>query len=263
MLKIFVTVKDHYLKVRPALDSEIQSSPFVWKNELSVQYTDNPDFMMSWTSYLPDLAPKEARALTSLASARYPVAEDFEELESLCPQLIFHHPSNEWVFYGGSFNPWHMGHQSCLDLLPKEKVCVIIPDINPYKEFQSFELVSRILEISSKCRLKNNQFLSPTFLVQNKKNPTIHWVRKLKKLKPELKISLLLGFDSFQSLPDWTEANELLKLLDTLYVASRLETDWAKNNAFKKVQEINPNLQIEYLGHHTNEHLSSTELRRK
>ncbi len=263
MLKLFVTLKDHYLRVREALPNEEQENPFNWKNELLIQYTIHHDYMMAWTSLLPDLEPIKARGLVELVGARYPVSAEYGELKKLCPSLIFEDGASEWIFYGGSFNPWHSGHQTCINLLPEDKTCFIVPDINPQKEPSQFELVSRVLEISSKSRLRPHQFLVPTFLIQNTKNPTIDWVLRLKKYDPHKKISLLLGFDSFEQIPTWIRAEELLNLLSGLYVASRLENEQMRKEAETKIYSIAPNVKITYLGRHNHEHISSTALRQK
>lgn len=263
MIKLFATIKDNYLKLRPARSGEIQTNPFLWENELSIEFTTETNFMMYWTSLLPDLDPPEAKALVDLVSARYPLADEYLELQQKCPDLIFNDPNPEWVFYGGSFNPWHQGHQNCLNLLPPNKTCIITPDINPQKENPSFELIPKILNISSKCRLRDHQFLCPTFLNQNKKNPTINWVKKMKQLNPEKSISLLMGFDSFYNLHTWFQYEDLLKNLKAIYIVSRMENEQMQLEANQKIQMINPNLELIFLGRHSDEDMSSTKLRDK
>src|SRR5690606_33869436 len=100
---------------------------------------------------------------------------------------------------------------------------LILPDRNPNKELREIHQVLTVLEISNKTKLKNNQFLVPSFLFLKERNPTIDWIERVHHHFPEQKLSLLLGFDSFKSLPTWIRAQDLLNLLDTLYVVSRLE----------------------------------------
>jgi nicotinate-nucleotide adenylyltransferase len=262
MLKLFVTLKDHYLKVRPAHGGEILKNGFYWGETLHLQFTEDTSYMMYWTSLLPDLSPPDANALVDLVAARYPLSEKYFQLKDKCPDLIFNDSQEEWIFYGGSFNPWHQGHQNCLNLLPEGKTCVIVPDINPLKEKISFELVSKILSISSKCRIKDHQYLCPTFLYLNKKNPTSEWVEFLKKIRPDKKISLLMGFDSLYSIQSWFKYDELLKNLYCIYVASRMESTEMQDEVIKKIQPFNPQLKLIFLGRHADENVSSSALRK-
>jgi nicotinate-nucleotide adenylyltransferase len=167
------------------------------------------------------------------------------------------------VFFGGTFNPWHLGHQSCIDLLPDEKVCLILPDRNPQKELRQINPVTTVLEISSRAKFKRKQFLAPTFVQEETKNPTIHWVREFKKNYPQDKISFLMGFDSFLGLDTWIQSEELLNLIDSIYVVSRLETESQRTESLEKNARLNPKLEITFLGRHDYEDLSSTEIRKK
>lgn len=220
-------------------------------------------YMMAWTSLLPDLSPEEANGLMRLAAARYPVSSDYLELRKLCPQIVVGHETPEWVFFGGSFHPWHKGHQACLNLLPEEKTCFVLPDHNPLKEMRQLHLVSTIIELSSQVKFKRHQFLVPTFLLTEKKNPTVEWVERLKQEFPRKKLSLLLGFDGLKNIESWTRYQDLLKLLDCVYVASRLEEDTDRDGVITHLHTLAPQLEIIHLGRHEFEGLSSTEIRKK
>ncbi len=218
---------------------------------------------MVWTSLLPDLAPQHANALVDLVSARYPVTKKYSKLKELCPELCFKQTSDEWVFYGGTFNPWHLGHQACLDLLPEDKVCWVLPDRNPQKELRDLHTVFTILELSNKARFKKQQFLVPTFLLEHKKNPTVEWIEKLHQEFPHIKLSLLMGFDSFSKMKTWVRADDLLPKLHAIYVVSRLEQEVERRNALDDARALGSNLNIVFLGHHDYELVSSTDLRKK
>jgi nicotinic acid mononucleotide adenylyltransferase len=263
LLRLFVHLNDHYLKVREAHRHEAFATSFTWKDELEVSYTEDPKFTMAWTSLLPDLFPTRARAMVELVGARYPFSTQFLELKEKCPELIFNHENPEWVFYAGSFNPWHHGHQACINLLPKDRACLVLPDINPHKAEREFELVSTVLEISTRARFGRSQYLVPSFLVSGTKNPTIDWIERFKIERPDKRASLLMGFDSFSNIHAWTRSSELLSLLDTLYVVSRMENDETRDRTVSRVQNLAPHLKIELLGRHGHEELSSTEIRRR
>jgi nicotinate-nucleotide adenylyltransferase len=177
--------------------------------------------------------------------------------EVLCQQ-------EELVFFGGSFNPWHAGHSSCLELMNPEKAIIVIPDHNPFKEFiHTDDKVTSVEQMQENIKMINNKniFLYDDFFNNNNKNPTHIWISELKKEKPNIKLSLLMGFDTFMGIDKWIEAKQLLKQLYCLYVASRLDNPELKTRQNAILQEIAP-IQIEFLGHHPFEELSSTKLRK-
>lgn len=263
MLNLVFYTNDHRLKVRLALPEDDFSKSCQWKNKLRFIVSDSGDFMMIWTSLLPDLEPEFAEALVDLVGARYPVSSKYNELKNECPKIIYSNKSDEWVIFGGTFNPWHQGHQACLNLIPEDKICLITPDRNPHKELRDINPVSTILEISVKAKLKKQQFLVPTFLLEDKKNPTVVWVEKMQENFPDQKISLLVGFDSFAKLKTWTRSADLLPKLHAIYVVSRLENDSERAKALDEVHALNSNLDVVFLGKHEFEHVSSTDIRNK
>lgn len=262
MKKLVFYTKDQRLKVRPAFCDETFSKSCSWKNKIEFAITDVGDFTMVWTSLLPDLEPEYAEALVDLVGARYPISPQFETLQIGCPELAFTNTSDEWVFFGGSFNPWHSGHQACLDLLPDDKVCLILPDRNPQKDDRSTTPVCEILQISTLAKFKKNQFLVPTFLLDQKKNPTVEWIEKLKDEFPTLKLSLLMGFDSFSNIKSWVRPEDLLASLETIYVASRLEDDEDRALALDEAKARGLK-NVVFLGKHPFEEVSSTEIRNR
>lgn len=263
MLRLFAHLKDHFLKIRVAFPHESFTTSFVWQNEIEIEYTTDSKYTMAWTSLLPDLEPHKARALVELIGARYPVSTQYKELKKCCPELLFENGTDEWVFFGGSFNPWHSGHQACLNLLPPAKTCFILPDINPHKETHDFELVSAVIELSAKARFSPNQFLVPSFLIDKTKNPTVDWIQRMHKDFPKQKLSLMMGFDSFNTINTWTKASILFPLIHCIYVVSRLETDSMREEAIENVRKLSPGIKIELLGRHGFEEISSTEIRRR
>jgi nicotinate-nucleotide adenylyltransferase len=169
------------------------------------------------------------------------------------------------LFFGGTFNPWHEGHRSCLELAPKDIPLIILPDRNPTKDLMPFsenQIKQLQVELESLPSFKlMTLFLG--FLKQPHPNPTINWLNHLKSKRSDLKVYLLMGFDSFESLPRWIEGEKVIMHLNGVFVVARKEND----ESFKKAQEqllsINSNLDVHYLGHHPFEDLSSTNLRKK
>ena len=168
--------------------------------------------------------------------------------------------SEEIVFYGGSFNPWHKGHSQCLRSITEaghEKVIVIL-DHNPQKKVQT-SVTENYIEHQLKGHFPKAFYFADFYHAQVP-NPTSQWISELKKelLNP---LSLLMGFDSLAGVTEWIEAEVLLKNLSAIYYLSREENKLQKSSALGKIRKINPQLNITHLGHHKFEHLSSKNLR--
>lgn len=262
MLRLVFYTKEKKLKVREAFPAETFLKTCQWE-EIEFTVGESGDFTMLWTSLLPDLPPGHAESLLRLVSARFPLSKDQGKLLNECPELIFENQDDEWVFFGGSFNPWHSGHQACLDLIPKEKTCFILPDRNPQKEILKENPVPKILEISSKAKLKDKQFIVPTFLLEERKNPTVEWIEKLSLEHPDKKLSLLMGFDGLSQIQGWIRASDLLKKLNSIYYVARLESEEDRNRVIENLRHFNPKLELVFLGRHEHEHMSSTNIRNK
>ncbi len=191
-----------------------------------------------------------------------------ENDQLLAGNKIDHHPlmhldlNQEVVFYGGSFNPWHNGHQACVDLLPRQKQLVILPDLNPQKKITSFNPSDKWLELIKKINLQDEasaRDIYPGFLLKKKSNPTIEWVMYLKTKYPMMKVSLLIGFDQLKNFHTWRQVEKLSSLIYQVYVASRLENEDDFNQVKESLSKLS--LKIVPLGHHEFENISSSELR--
>lgn len=262
MERLFIYLENEVLKARKVEPYENMGKPLVWK-DLEFEFTTSPLMMINWPILLPELPATTARSFLDLVGARYPFSPYHEELKTICPELLFTKTTDEWVFFGGSFNPWHKGHQACLDLLPVNKICFILPDRNPLKELKVIEPVSTLIELITKIKFGKNHYIAPTFVLDFQKNPTVTWMEKLHKDFPHKKLSLLMGFDSFKNLTSWERPEKLLNILSSVYVVSRLEEDDEREVASRPVLNINKNLHLAFLGRHEFEEMSSTEIRKK
>ncbi len=166
---------------------------------------------------------------------------------------------HEIIFYGGSFNPWHEGHQACLNLLPSDKQVVVLLDKNPQKESPVFNPSQRWQELEKKIYLSDGE-IYPGFLLKEQSNPTIEWMNTLHLKYPKIKSSLLIGFDQLKNFHTWKEVATLSQKIENLYVVSRLENE----QEYKVITEelkTKFKLSIIPLGHHPYENLSSTAIR--
>jgi len=171
--------------------------------------------------------------------------------------------AEELIFFGGSFNPWHPGHTSCIKLLGADKDLIIIPDHNPYKELVDNDIkLTSLKEIKEQlCLLPNRNFIFDGYYQEGKKNPTSTWIKDLFLNFPKKRLSLLMGHDTFLGLDKWINYMELISTLSVVYVASRLDDNVSKQSQVGILKGINPNLNIVFLGNHEHEALSSTKIR--
>lgn len=261
MNQFLLYIENDMVKARLVEPWEKLTNFIQWEN-LEFNVTDSPLRMVTWPNLLPDIEPEIARSFLDLIASRFPFSRDRDKLAALCPELLFKQKSNEWVFFGGSFNPWHKGHQACLDLLPKEKLCFIMPDRNPFKEqSDAREPVATTLELIRKIKFGAHHYFVSTFLIHREKNPTVTWIEKLKKDFPQQELSLLMGFDSLRNLHTWVRAEELVKMLHAVYVVSRLEDEEERKAVELPLKQMAPGLKIEFLGGHDYEAISSTAIR--
>lgn len=169
---------------------------------------------------------------------------------------IFSQPESQSIcFYPGSFNPWHEGHQACVDLTPVESL-VVVPDSNPWKQDDRLITLKTILDLMK--ALPQNTSLYPGFINLEVGNPTVSWLPQTKWSKR----SLCIGADSFVNLEKWKEVKTLLNCLETLYVVPRNIVDQQMTQTTQIIQNLCPSLKIEILAHHQFENVSSTDLRK-
>ena len=101
------------------------------------------------------------------------------------------------------------------------------------------------------------------FLIQETTTPTEQWVQQLRQNFPSLKISILMGADSFLQLHTWTNAQLLLKQLNKVYCISRRKSEDEINTQLKLLKTINSMLECDLQGPHSYDHISSSDIRNK
>ena len=165
------------------------------------------------------------------------------------------------VFFSGTFDPWHDGHQACLDLCPNKNL-LIVPDSNPWKvqdgrsekrcHWQEYRELAHRFE-------KTSFGVFPGYFGIEEGNPTVNWYPHVTCEKKEF----LMGLDSFFSFPRWKNVGELLKFIDRLYVVPRYTQDETDGKeVVAEIKTLKADVEIEFLSEHAHMNVSSTELRK-
>lgn len=171
---------------------------------------------------------------------------------------LAHDLSQEWVFYGGSFSPWHQGHQACLDLMPDGPKLIVVPDRNPWKSQTQILSWKELWKLAIHIE-KSGHSLYPGFFMMNKTNPTVDWLPSVQGKK-----SFLIGDDNLCQIKEWKEHERLLSSLTCLYVAPRKIEASYKSLVEQAVDYVKSfGVKVARLDHHDYEHLSSTQMREK
>lgn len=166
--------------------------------------------------------------------------------------------SDELIIFGGSFNPWHKGHEACLKLCPKKSQIIIVPDFNPFKEEKEIPCYFQYYKSISEIAKSYGATSFPLFCGIPYKNPTSSWAPRLK-----YPFSLLMGDDSFVSLPRWNQPEKFLNLTKNIYLVSRTEEKERIDRAKSWLHENFPYVNLVLLGNHPYQDLSSTQIRKK
>jgi nicotinate-nucleotide adenylyltransferase len=209
-------------------------------------------------SELRGLASGEGRILCLELAKAWSFMAGGSQLFKLPKLFLKNAISEQAVFFGGCFNPWHAGHKACVDLCPQQNI-IIVPDSNPWKSGVEHEKKCPWEQYLDLCfELKDTPYsIYPGFCGLEEANPTIDWFPKVQLEKK----SLLVGDDNFLAFPKWQNFEELLQSIDTLYTtprqADKLELEHMRDNLLEK----NPKLKIQFLEHHDFEDVSSSQIR--
>lgn len=217
----------------------------------------NSQAQKSLCEVIKDLDPPIALNLLQVEAGRFPNSKAYDQLKEREPSFVIS-PQEELIFFGGSFNPWHRGHKACLELMGTRKI-IVLPDRNPFKDLIELSPVDIYCELFEHLEL-DRHYLNPEFILKEDKNPTYAWIKSTHQRFPQVKLSLLMGMDSLDSIDRWFEADKLLKTINVIYAASRKEDIGKRVEIHHRLTPYS-NLRLVFLGHHPFEDESSTRLR--
>ncbi|MDD2383919.1 MAG: nicotinate (nicotinamide) nucleotide adenylyltransferase [Sulfurospirillaceae bacterium] len=146
------------------------------------------------------------------------------------------------AIFGGSFDPPHLGHQKivhkALELLDIDKLLVVPTYLNPFKESSRApsDLRKKWLEqLFGNCKKIT---ILPFESDLKRQVPTIETILHVKHTYPHTKLYLIVGSDSYATLPQWTRYEELITHVE-IVVASRNGFEYPKD---LKILPINVNI---------------------
>lgn len=165
--------------------------------------------------------------------------------------------SDHVIFFGGTFNPWHRAHRACIELCPNPERIVVVPDTNPRKPithvacpWQEFQ---QLLEETGNL----GPSVFPGYAGLDRPNPTSSWLPKTTYVRRDL----LMGDDSWVTLPAWIESERLVKALCAIWVAPRRSSETAIGLSREWLSRVAPECEVHFLGDHPYRDLSSTAIR--
>lgn len=163
----------------------------------------------------------------------------------------------EVTFFGGSFNPWHLGHRECLDQCQNNNI-IIVPDTNPWKDitiknecaWKSFRSIALVV-IDTDCSVY------PGYWGIKYSNPTSEWIANTHFEK----INLLIGDDNFMNFDRWKNPEVLNKNISEVMVVPRNQSIDVLDSKICDLEKIYPDIEFKLLKEHKYQEISSTTIR--
>ncbi len=137
---------------------------------------------------------------------------------------------------GGTFDPIHIGHLIIAEKVREEfnleKVIFIPSGIPPHKKnafTSSFHRYNMV-----KIAVSDNSFFDVSDIEIKKKSPSYTYitVKKMKKMYNNYNIFFIIGQDSLLDLPNWYNANKLIKEVDFIVAKRTIDFKYEKNENF-------------------------------
>ena len=160
-------------------------------------------------------------------------------------------------FFGGSFNPWHRGHLTCVEQATKHNHVIVVPDNNPFKARDRDQCFWHKFKALKQRLAMARVFVFPGFYGMEAANPTVSWFPYV-RVKQK---GFLMGDDSFAALPRWINAEQLVSAMHHLWVVPRDASTPEIKQTQQWLRDLDTNLAPVFLADHAYRSLSSTKLR--
>lgn len=164
--------------------------------------------------------------------------------------------SSKILLFGGTFDPFHLGHYTILKqaqkLVNPNKTIVIVNNISPFKtQTPPSSSADRLEMVRLALKDEQNLEISDFELNQNKPSFTIDTIRHFHNLYKSSELYLLIGADQYKDFHLWHEYEQIMQLANII-VAKRDGQD-INNPLLGKYEPLTiPGLEF---------HVSSTSLR--
>lgn len=148
------------------------------------------------------------------------------------------------VVFGGTFNPFHIGHYEILSALCErqeiEKVLIMPDKIPPHKEC---EYLAPDIERIEMCKIAASDFKKAEIcdleFKREGKSYTFDTIKELANIFPDALLAICCGGDMMATLDTWYRGLELIRLVP-FYVFRRAEdSDFSSNAARLKAMGAN------------------------
>ena len=151
------------------------------------------------------------------------------------------------IIFGGTFNPFHIGHYEilkALNSLPEAEKIYLMPDkIPPHK---SSDFLAPDEDRIEMCQLIAKEFNKTEVLLiefeREGKSYTFDTVTELKKIFPETHFFMACGGDMISSLNHWYRWDELIKEIG--FYAFRREGDSGFDEAVKQLKAVGADIRV-------------------
>lgn len=115
--------------------------------------------------------------------------------------------------FGGSFDPFHIGHEAIVSAVLKEYGQVlIIPTQNPWKPVGLLSLNKRIEILKEFYKDQKGAEVSDLCL----QDPEFNYMYKVVEHYSHKKIVFVMGEDSYKSFPQWKNYDEIKDIVDVI-----------------------------------------------
>ncbi|MDH4121786.1 MAG: adenylyltransferase/cytidyltransferase family protein [Deltaproteobacteria bacterium] len=131
------------------------------------------------------------------------------------------------ALFGGTFNPFHIGHLAVINALtlrPDVSGVVVIPAAcSPFKTGQTFLPASLRLALTAAALMgRERVWVDPLEIQQPPPSYTLHTLRAYRQRHPQALLWWVMGSDALEGFARWKGAEEILSLAGLL-IAPRLE----------------------------------------
>lgn len=240
-----------------ALSSQNNGKRFIC-TAVNAKYDKLDDYSWYELTQIPELVSGDGAALCEALGLLWTFMPNAIDSDVKLPDYIYKlKDEKDITFFGGSFDPWHVGHSECVDQCPNQNL-IVVPDANPWKGLESYGCPFKSYMAIVMTLRETTHSVFSGFWGMKTANPTVSWIGQV---KADMK-SLLIGDDNFMSFLKWQDVESLVNRIDTIFVVPRLHKITELQSVKEEILKINPHIEIQFLNEHAYQDISSSEIRK-